>query len=192
MSSPILHVVVGPNGAGKSTFVQSVLEPVTHLPVINADDIAAERWPGREAEQAYAASAAATAARDEELSARRSFITETEFSHPSKIELIAEAASAGYLVWLYVVLVPEDVAVKRVEFRVARGGHTVPENKIRERYRRLWQLVGVARDRADRTSFYDNSRAATPFVPVARYERGRLIGTPAWPASTPAALTGRA
>jgi predicted ABC-type ATPase len=191
VSSPALHLVAGPNGAGKSTFVRTVLQPVTHLPVINADDIAAQRWPGRESEQAYAASAAATAARDEALGQRRSFISETVFSHPSKLDLIAEAVSVGYLVSLYVVMVPEDVSVKRVEYRVAQGGHTVPETKVRERYRRLWQLVSVARELADHTTFYDNGRARTPFVDVAHYERGRLIGHATWPTWTPRALTGQ-
>lgn len=189
MSSPVLHVLAGPNGAGKSTFVETVLQPVTHLPIINADEIAARRWPGREVEHAYQASAAAMAARDDALGKGQSFITETVFSHPSKVELIRRAAFAGYLVTLHVILIPEDVSVMRVEYRVARGGHEVPETKVRQRYRRLWKLVAEARDLADRCTFYDNSLASSPFQPVARYERGRVIGDPAWPAWTPAVLT---
>lgn len=78
MSTPVLHVLAGPNGAGKSTFVHRVLVPVTRLPFINADEIAAERWPGEEAEHAYAASEAAAGARSELLEQRSSFITETD------------------------------------------------------------------------------------------------------------------
>ena len=191
MSTPVLHVLAGPNGAGKSTFVREVLQPTTHLPFINADVIAAEHWPGRESENAYAASAAATAERDEALSISRSFITETVFSHVSKVDLVKQAVSAGYLVSLHVILVPEDVAVLRVAYRVAEGGHSVPEAKVRERYRRLWTLVAQARDLADRAMFYDNSVGRTPFRPVASYERGRLIGRPVWPTWTPAALSSR-
>lgn len=189
MSSPVLHVLAGPNGAGKSTFVQSVLQPVTHLPFINADEIAALRWPGQELDHAYEASAAASAARDDALRQRSSFITETVFSHPSKVDLIRQAMGVGYLVTLYAILVPEDVAVMRVEYRVAQGGHAVPETKVRERYRRLWGLVAEARGLASRSTFYDNSRASRPFLPVANYELGRLVGSPAWPAWTPSPLT---
>ena len=82
---------------GKSTFVHTVLQPVTHLPFINADESAVQRWTGQEVEHAYDASAAATAARDDALSRQRSFITETVFSHPSKIELVKQGSSAGYL-----------------------------------------------------------------------------------------------
>ena len=174
-----------------STFMHTVLQPVTHLPFINADEIAAQRWPGQEVEHAYDASAAATAARDDALSRQRSFITETVFSHPSKIELVKQGISAGYLVTLHVILVPEEVTVLRVEYRVAQGGHAVPEAKVRERYRRLWDLIAEARDLANRSTFYDNSRASTPFLPIANDENGRLVSDPAWPAWAPSALTGR-
>jgi len=50
VSTAVLHVLAGPNGAGKSTFVNRVLQPVNHLPFIDAGVIAAERWP----ESAYA------------------------------------------------------------------------------------------------------------------------------------------
>jgi predicted ABC-type ATPase len=188
VSSPGLYVLAGPNGSGKSTFAREVLGPVTHLRFINADEIAAGRWPGREEQHAYEASAAAAAARDEAFSRRESFITETVFSHPSKLDLVSRAIQAGYLVELHVMLVPEDLAVARVAYRVADGGHTVPEEKVRQRYRRLWELVAQARAIAHRTRFYDNSRSAA-FAPVAIYELGRPIGTPTWPTWTPAALT---
>lgn len=182
-------MLAGPNGAGKSTFVKEILQPVTRLPFINADEIASERWPGGESEHAYEASAAAAAAREDALARRQSFITETVFSHPSKVALIEHGIDSGYLVALHVILLPEDVTVLRVGHRVTHGGHSVPEEKIRQRFQRLWFLVAEARNLATRTTFYDNSRAKTPFQAVAEYERGRLIGDPAWPAWTPAALT---
>lgn len=188
MSTPVLHVVAGPNGSGKTTFVRRVLEPVTHLPFVNADLIAAERWPGREAEHAYEASRAAAEARDRALDDRRSFIAETVFSHPSKVDLVRHGIAAGYLVALHVMLVPEALAVARVAYRVAGGGHAVPELKVRERYRRLWPLVREARGLASSAVFYDNTRADA-LRTVAVYERGAVIGAPSWPAWTPAALT---
>lgn len=188
MSAPVLHVLAGPNGSGKSTFAREVLQPVTRLPFINADEIAAQRWPGREQEHAYQASEAAAAAREDALGRGTSFITETVFSHRSKVALVERAVALGYLVELHVMLVPEELAVARVAYRVADGGHTVPEHKVRERYRRLWELIAEARQVAHRTHFYDNSRADA-FARVADDEHGRPVGTPAWPAWTPAALT---
>lgn len=63
MSDPVLHVVAGPNGAGKSTFYEQVLGPVTGLAFLGPDE------------------------RDRAMKRRRSFVTETVFSHPSKLDL---------------------------------------------------------------------------------------------------------
>ncbi len=185
---PILHLIAGPNGSGKSTYVARVLQPVTQLPFVNADVLAAERWPDAQKEHAYEASRAAAEERAELLSSGKSFITETVFSHTSKLDLVVEAVSLGYLVHLHAIMLPVDVAVARVAERVLLGGHDVPEQKIRDRYERLWPLVVSARATADRTEFLDNSAAATPYRTVAEYERGLLIGEAAWPAWSPAAL----
>ncbi len=188
MSTPVLHLLAGPNGSGKSTFVDRVLTPVTNLPFVNADLIAAERWPDAQVEHAYDAARAAAEQRQRLLTDRSSFIAETVFSHPSKVDLVAAAVGLGYVVHLHVMLVPVDLSVSRVAERVRRGGHEVPEAKIRERYERLWPLVVEARTAADRTAFYDNSTARIPFRIVATYERGRGIGTSAWPTWAPAVV----
>ena len=62
---PVLHLLAGPNGAGKSSYASDVLEPVTHLPFINADVIAAERWPDAQLEHAYDAARIAERRRQE-------------------------------------------------------------------------------------------------------------------------------
>src|SRR4051794_6263895 len=187
---PVLHLVAGPNGSGKTTLVTEVLQPVTHLPFVNADVIAAENWPAAQAEHAYDASAAAARERERLIAARTSFITETVFSHPSKLELIELAQRSGYRVELHVVLLPEQTTVERVRYRVRTGGHRVPVAKIRRRYRRLWPLVARARELADATYVYDNSLAAKPLRLVAEYDHGRPIGTPSLPTWAPAALRG--
>jgi predicted ABC-type ATPase len=186
--SPVLHLLAGSNGSGKSTFVERVLQPRTHLPFVNADVIAAHTWPGEEEVHAYDASRLAAQDRDRLLSERASFISETVFSHPSKLDLVREAVEAGYLVHLHVVLIPEDTSVRRVEFRVTHGGHSVPEAKIRQRYARLWSLVAQARYLAAAATFYDNSRARHPYRIVAAYEAGVLIGEAQWPSWTPGEL----
>ncbi|KQY60572.1 ATPase [Aeromicrobium sp. Root495] len=187
-SAPVLHLLAGPNGSGKSAYAERVLEPRTHLPFVNADVIAARLWPDDAESHAYDASQLAAEERDRLLAARSSFITETVFSHPSKVDLVRRALAAGYLVELHVVLVPEGTSVARVGFRVARGGHSVPERKIRERYERLWSLVALARDLATSTTFYDNTSARDPYRVVAVYEAGVLVSPARWPAWTPSAL----
>jgi predicted ABC-type ATPase len=188
MTTPVLHLVAGSNGSGKTTFVERVLAPSTHLPFINADLIAAREWPGDEMAHAYDASRLAADARARAFALHASFITETVFSHPSKVELVEHAHREGYLISLHVILVPLETSVNRVHYRVRRGGHDVPDASIRSRYERLWRLIAQARTTADQTVFYDNTRASTPFRVVARFRRGSLTGAADWPAWTPSEL----
>jgi len=188
MADPVLHVIAGPNGAGKSTLYEKVIGPATHLSFVNPDVVALERWPEDAAARAYEAAALATERRSELLVARASFVAETVFSHPSKLDFVSDAAARGYLVTLHVVLVPEKLAVARVLSRVAAGSHTVPEDKVRKRYRRLWPLVASAIGLVESAVVYDNSRAGRPFRVVAQFERGRATKKPAWPGWTPEPL----
>lgn len=186
-----LDLVVGPNGAGKSTFIALTLAPL--LPrsvVVNADEIAKQRFPDDPLGHAYDAAQIAAATRAKLIEAGMSFIAETVFSHPSKLDLVRSAQEADYNVALHVVLIPEDLAVERVQRRVRHGGHDVPEDKIRERHRRLWDLVANAIEMADTATIYDNSRRAGPRI-VAQFTGGTVIGAPKWPAWATATLTRR-
>lgn len=183
-----LDLVVGPNGAGKSTFVELTLGPL--LPgsqFVNADEIAKKRWPGDPLSHAYDAAAVAAATRDRLIELGRPFIAETVFSHPSKLQLIETAKAAGYTVVLHALLIPEELAVQRVRARVRAGGHDVPEEKIRQRYQRLWALVATAMARCDIATLYDNSRREGPRI-VAQLNSGQLLGEPDWPVWAPSEL----
>ena len=177
-----LDLVVGPNGAGKSTFIAFTLAPLLPRSVfVNADEIAKQRWPDDPAAHAYDAARIAADTRAKLIEAGVSFIAETVFSHPSKLDLMRSAHDAGYVIALHVVLIPEGLAVERVKRRVRHGGHDVPERKIRERHRRLWQLVADAIEIADTATVYDNSRRDGPRI-VAQLTAGTVIGAPTWPA----------
>ena len=184
-----LDLVVGCNGAGKSTFVAFTLAPLLPAsPFVNADEIATQRWPANPAAHSYEAAEIAAKTRAHLLTLGKSFIAETVFSHPSKLELIDEARTHDYTVVLHVVMIPEELAVQRVRYRVRAGGHDVPEDKIRQRYQRLWGLVAQAFPRCDHASVYDNSSSTGPRI-VAQFTDGHLVGEATWPAWTPVELT---
>ncbi|VTZ59519.1 conserved hypothetical protein [Sinorhizobium medicae] len=62
----------------------------------------------------------------------KSFATGTVFSHPSKLEIIEEARSRGYIVIvMHVGVESPDLSVARVKGRAGEGGHDVREEKIR-------------------------------------------------------------
>lgn len=181
MTDPVLHVLAGPNGAGKSTLYERVVGPATHLEFVNADRIAAREWPGQEMAHGYEAAGRAAAERELRIAQRQSFVTETVFSHPSKVDLVAAAKRAGYLVTLHVVIVPVELAVLRVSERATRGGHDVPTSKIRARWLRVWPQVVAAAPFADEVVVYDNSVASRPYRIVARVRDGASIVPPDWP-----------
>ena len=186
-----LDLVIGPDGAGKSTFVGLTLAPL--LPgsaFVNADEIARQRWPDDPVANSYAAAGIAADTRAALIEAGRSFIAETVFSHPSKLELIGSAQAAGYTVVVHAVLIPEELAVQRVAHRVRAGGHSVPESKIRSRHQRLGPLLAAAIATADSASVYDNSRIGGPRI-LAQFSAGLLIGAADWPDWTPAELATR-
>jgi predicted ABC-type ATPase len=184
-----LDLVVGPNGAGKSTFVRLTLSPaLAHTAFVNADLIARQRWPDDAEVHSYEAARIAAATREALIARREPFIAETVFSHPSKLDLLRQSAAAGYYTAVHVMLVPEALAVARVSARVVAGGHAVPEEKIRQRYRRLWPLVADAIGLGDTATVYDNSHRRGPNV-VADFSHGFVIGKPLWPDWAPEALT---
>jgi predicted ABC-type ATPase len=183
-----LDLVVGPNGAGKSTFVELTLAPLlSGSAFVNAGEIARQRWPKDPAAHSYQAAQVAAETRAKLIELGASCIAETVFSHPSKLELIAAARAADYSIALHVLMIPEELAVERVRHRVNAGGHSVPENKIRERYQRLCGLVAAAIIRCDSATIYDDSGIEGPRI-VAELNDGFLIGSPAWPPWTPDVL----
>lgn len=185
-----LDLVVGSNGAGKSTFIELTLAPL--LPgsaVVNADEIARHRWPDSPSEHSYDAARIAARTRAQLIELGESFIAETVFSHPSKLDLIDRAQRAGYVVVLHVVLVPVELSVARVAERVVEGGHRVPEDKIRSRFDRLWPLVADAIGRVDHATVYDNTAVDVTRI-AARFVDGDPVGEVAWPTWAPATLTG--
>jgi len=186
-----LDLVVGPNGAGKSTFVRLVVAPErTGAVYVNADVIAAERWPEAQLEHAYEAAELARRTREQLIVFRRPFIAETVFSHPSKLDFMDAATAAGFYVALHVLMVPEDLAVARVARRHAQGGHDVPVDKIRGRYQRLWTTVVSGVPRSNVATFWDNSGRDGP-LQVAHFIAGLPAGPSQWPTWAPAELTAR-
>lgn len=184
-----LDLVVGPNGAGKSTFVTKnllvVLPPGTAF--VNADEIARARFGDQAMERSLEAAQIATATRDALLGAGVPFIAETVFSHPSKLDLIDQAVGAGYHVALHVLAIPAALAVQRVRYRVAAGGHDVPAGKVVQRWERLWPLVADAVRRCDHATVWDNSRHDRTDK-IAEFVGGLTISPPRWPQWTPPAL----
>ena len=178
-------LLAGPNGSGKSTLYQTRVAPAFAGPFINADIIQKNELGDPSPEAAYEAAKIAACRRAEILSRNGDFVTETVFSHPSKLDLVTEARARGYAVWvLHVGVDSPDLSVARVAHRVETGGHGVPEAKIRARYDRSAPLIREAVRLADTGLVYDNSVAGQSPKLVLTFDHGRLLAVranpPAW------------
>lgn len=105
------------------------------------------------------------------LKARKRFSFETVFSHESKLDIMREAAKAGYKVYLYFVSTEDpEINIFRVQARKSKGGHDVPEDKIVSRYYRSLDLLYGAAQVAYQAFFYDNSEEGQAPLQVAHFK----------------------
>jgi predicted ABC-type ATPase len=106
----------------------------------------------------YLSAAIADFIRHKMLLSGSSFSFETVFSHSSKVSFIQSANDAGYKTYLYFIATTDPVVnLERVKNRVQKGGHSVPENKIFERYYRTLSYLHDGFSLADRDYIFDNS-----------------------------------
>lgn len=177
-------MLAGPNGAGKSTLYETALRPYVLAPFINADLIQRDELRDASMQASYRAAEIAEQRRRACIAARTTFVSESTFSHPSKLALIDDAQSAGFRVVVFHVHVASaELSVLRVAGRTREGGHDVPERKIRERYGRNPALIRQAVLKADRAFVYDNSALNQAPVPALEFRQGQVVRmSPGWPA----------
>ncbi|MEY4564274.1 MAG: hypothetical protein RLZZ618_3551 [Pseudomonadota bacterium] len=123
---------------------------------MSVDEALTLRLPGPF--NSYVASVLADAIRRELLEEGQTFTFETVMSSRDKVDFMREARARGYRVYLYFVATDDpDINLDRVQRRVLQGGHPVPEDKVRKRYRESIDLMTEACDVAHRAYIFDNS-----------------------------------
>ena len=195
--APRIYVLAGTNGAGKSSIAGAMLlrRRVEYFDPDEAARRILAANPG--VSQTQANGAAWHEGRrllERAIAERLDFAFETTLGGRTITGLLERAAAQGIevRVW-YVGLTSPALHVARVRARVAKGGHDIPEPRIRERYdasrlnliRLLPSLVEL--------QVYDNSREADPHAGVApeprlvlHLRRGAIVGprdlsgTPEW------------
>ena len=137
-TAPRALIIAGPNGAGKTTFAREFLPAEGHCPTfINADLIAIGLSPFRPDAAVVEASRLMLEHVRRSVAKRNDFAVETTLAGRAYLRFITEWQAAGYEVDLRFLQLPSaDLAVERVQQRVAHGGHNIPENDIRRRFDR--------------------------------------------------------
>ncbi len=175
MRTKQLWILAGGNGAGKSTFFQVALAP-RGVKLINADIIAKVINPDNPESVGYEAAGLAEKIRNALLQQGASFCFETVFSHPSKIDFVAQAKALGYeVILVYIHLDSPQLNEARVQQRVTEGGHYVPAEKIHTRIPRTIRHMKMVMPLVDEARLLDNSSHASPFQQVAVARKGECV-----------------
>jgi predicted ABC-type ATPase len=161
-----IFVLAGTNGAGKSSIGGAWLR-ASGGDYFNPDEAALRILTANPGMSPAVANAAAwqrgKALLNRAIAELADFAFETTLGGKTIPSLLEAAASAGIPVHIWFVgLDSPELHLERVCARVARGGHDIPEEKVRDRYdRSRLNLIRLLRKLTE-LRFYDNSAEADP------------------------------
>ncbi|HEX4378338.1 MAG TPA: AAA family ATPase [Steroidobacteraceae bacterium] len=183
---PTIAVLAGTNGAGKSSIGGAMLESAG-APFFNPDRETRALMAGNPGMPLPEANAQAwRIGRDrlaEAIANRQSFNFETTLGGTTIARMLADAHKSGLRVRMwYCGLRDVDLHRSRVQARVSRGGHDIPEAKIRERFDASRNNLCTLLPSLDELLLYDNSIEADPNdaqaprpVRLLHYRDGRVL-----------------
>jgi predicted ABC-type ATPase len=186
VKAPLPHVVVvaGANGAGKSTSAPSLLRDALEISeFVNADTIASGLSAFRPQSVAFAAGRIMLARMRQLAAQQENFAFETTLASRSFAPWLSHLGHAGYRVHiLFLWLRSAELAVSRVAERVRLGGHDVPADVARRRYRAgLRNFFTLCRPLAHSWQMLDNSeRNAAALIAIGRAGALCVHDTEAW------------
>lgn len=159
-ASPTVIVLAGPNGAGKTTTARTVLAETLQLRTYVNADVIAQGLSGFDPESMAIKAGRIMLEQLHTLAAERAnFAFETTLAGRTYAGWLKELRKTGYTVHLYYFwLGSADLAIARVATRVQFGGHDIPEETIRRRYRRsVANFFDLYRQVASAWDVYDNT-----------------------------------
>ena len=173
---PRLYIISGCNGAGKTTASYTMLpEMLECSEFVNYDEFAKGLSPFNPDKAMIQASRYMIMKTRYLLEKQVDFGIETTLATRTLLKTVHMAHEAGYtVILLYFWLNSPELAIERVAARVAAGGHDIPEETIRRRYRT--GIENFFHDYAplcERWILADNSQI--PFRVIAEGSRNDLI-----------------
>jgi predicted ABC-type ATPase len=149
-AKPEMLIVGGPNGAGKSTLALKYADAF-EVEYIGADKIAHGICPDDPFSVRFQAGELFINQINELLDSTASFVVETTLAGKTFDQFIYRARKLDYQITIvFVFLDSDDLCVRRVARRVAKGGHRVPEADIRRRFKRsIANFWNIYRNLAD-------------------------------------------
>ena len=189
---PAFWLIAGPNGSGKSSLYGSnsaaiygdtnITDAARSFWIINPD-LLTSRIRSVERKTLRAANLEAVrrveAWLEASITAHQSIGVETVLSTAKYRRLVRAAKQRRFEIRLiYVILNSPELNIKRVQMRVRKGGHGVPQEKIRERWSRSLKQLPWFLIECDWALLFDNSKKLRV---VGRKRRGTIILDPSAP-----------
>ena len=167
MQHPNLYIIAGPNGAGKTTASYTLLPEILHcVNFVNADEIARGLSPFSPETVNVQAARIMLDRIEELLSQKADFGIETTLATRSYVQLVRRAQASGYKVHLlFFYLETPEQAIQRVAQRVSNGGHGIPEEVIRRRFKRgIDNLLHLYLPICDSVLIYNNIKTPAQLI----------------------------
>ncbi len=171
----------GCNGVGKSTLYQTN-DLFRNMPRVNMDEIVREFGSWRNEADAFKAGKIAIGKIRKYFENGESFNQEVTLCGNSVWSNIVRARELGYQIEMYYVGVDSvDIAKARIESRVLKGGHGIPDADVERRFSESIKNLPRAIELCDIVEIFDNTES---FERVARYENGKCVlkvdSCPSW------------
>jgi predicted ABC-type ATPase len=154
------YIIAGPNGAGKTTFATEYLPHYAKCVNFINPDLMARAYSPFDPDAGMLRAGRTVLERIAEFTeAGTDFAFETTLAGRSYVPLLRGVKKAGFrLHMFYLWIRSPELALLRIRYRVASGGHSVPERDVRRRFSRtLANLFELYRPLLDTLHFFDNS-----------------------------------
>jgi predicted ABC-type ATPase len=157
----MITVIAGVNGAGKSSIAGALVRSAGG-DYFNPDEVARSLMDKNGSLSPTEANAQAWRLGFDQLSSaiddEQDYVLETTLGGNSICQLLHDAIDRGHEVRIFFCgLASPELHIERVAARVAKGGHHIPENKIRERWTgAIHNMLGLI-PRCAAISVFDNS-----------------------------------
>lgn len=157
---PDLYIIAGPNGAGKTTTAVTLLPDfLSCVEYVNADNIARGISPFNPESVAFQAGRVMLHRMKELVEKGMDFAFETTLSAKSYASFFKFCKLHGYdITLIFIYLDSFETAKERVKSRVQKGGHSIPEKIIENRYKKgLINLRNIFINLSDAVIIFNNS-----------------------------------
>lgn len=158
MIRPTLTFIAGANGSGKTTLTRWNSDLFKEIPLLDPDAVANTLQATASGLLPIAGARFVLKSAKEHLQEGKSFAVETTLAGKHYLRMMVGARRRGFEILLvYIGTEKVEINLARIQNRVLAGGHDVPEQDVRRRYKRSFDNLAPAIKRADHTVLFDNS-----------------------------------